>query len=153
MQLVVTEDHLTFQSFASIIAALSSLYTKCWLVQQNRLADLDKYAQTADEHFDRDAHLVIEELTYNFLGEIQIDINMSTSPLGIVEGVKMACDGLARFRRERLGSGAEMVEYAREIAGKIVDLLYPENQKTKREGIIRSLLPHILRLGGSDTSP
>jgi hypothetical protein len=55
----ILEEPLTAQNLTTIITALDSLYTKCWLIANGRFADLSTYSLTHSARFAEEANLVI----------------------------------------------------------------------------------------------
>jgi len=94
----IMEEPLTAYNLTMILSALTELYTKCWLVQQNRLADLIEYTQTHDPRFTREAGLLIHKLTHNSPAEIKLDVGIRE----IAEAIGIGIDGVvqAPLRRE-----------------------------------------------------
>ena len=94
----IMEEPLTAQNLTLILSALTELYTKCWLIQQDRLADLIEYAETHDPRFTQEAGLLIHKLTHNSPAEIKFDIGIRE----IAEAIGIGIDGMiqAPLRRE-----------------------------------------------------
>ena len=71
----IIEEPLIPHNIASILTAISELYTKYWLVANIRYADLIEYMQTHDPRFAKEAGATIAWATYNspFNFGIQLD--------------------------------------------------------------------------------
>jgi len=61
----ISETPLTVYNLATILTALTELYTKYWLVAKGRYAELIEYTQTRDSRFAREAGATIAWATYN----------------------------------------------------------------------------------------
>ncbi len=72
----VNENPLTASNLAIILPALTSLYTKCWLIMHERFADLIEYTYTHNPRFEKEAPLIISRLTYNSPLDFKLDLSL-----------------------------------------------------------------------------
>lgn len=82
----ILEESLTAQNLSTIIAAITDLHTRCWLIEQKRFTDLMDYAQTRDPRFVKEANLLVGIMTHN--SPALIDFIMS--PVGIAGAATIA---------------------------------------------------------------
>lgn len=90
----ILEEPLTLSTLNMAFTALTELSTKCWLVAQNRFADLQQYAQTHDKRFVRETGVIIGNVSHN--SPFNIDINLSAS--NVAEAVITTVDGIVQSR-------------------------------------------------------
>lgn len=65
LHFLITQEPLSARNFTLTLSALTELHTKCWLIQEGRIADLIEYTQTGNPQFEEQAGLIIAKLTYN----------------------------------------------------------------------------------------
>jgi hypothetical protein len=112
----ITEEPLTAQNLITIVSAFTELHTKCWLIQQNRFADLMDYAQTRDMRFSKEAGLSIAQMAHNSPALIDFVVS-SASIAGVATlalALKTAIDAIVqtplRFRATQLQNQKEVLE-------------------------------------------
>lgn len=114
LRIAISEEPLTAQNLLAIIAAITDLHTRCWVVQQKQFADLMDYSQTRDPRFLKKANLRIGMMTHNSPAIIDFLINSSGSVTGaavLAFALKNAIDAVAqtplRFRATKLKNERE----------------------------------------------
>jgi hypothetical protein len=195
----IIEEPLTARNFATVVAALTELHTKYWLIQRGRLPDVIRYAQTYDMDLDREANLTIVHVSHNS----PLDLNLKVViPVGkaLEETVDAIAQARHRIRRAELENRAreldieqkeqelqstvadteqarqiqmqrELLElkkeelalqlqslelenrrmnYALELADKVVERLYPGADIRTKAMLAQTLLPQLLLLGSSN---
>lgn len=65
IQLRILEEPLTADNLSAILSTFTDLYTKCWLIQQVRFADLMDYTQTHQPRYAQEANLRVTRLSYS----------------------------------------------------------------------------------------
>jgi len=86
------EEPLTAQIFTTLMTTLTELHTKCWLIKQDRLADLIEYTQTGNIHFAEEANLIIVKLAHNSPAEIKLNVGAKE----VAEALKEGIDAIAQ---------------------------------------------------------
>lgn len=149
LRIRITEDPLTAHNLTMIIASLTELNTKCWLIARRRFDDLTDYSQTHNIRYVEEANLVINKLSYNSPAEIEltqgkssdtksksdlpinVDVKVEATPQAVMEALGKAIDGVVqsplRFKEKQL-----------EIQAKIQDLKQAE-QKAAQDSQIALL--------------
>jgi len=88
----VKEKPLTAQNFTALMSALTELHAKCWLIKQERFADLIEYAEINNARFLEEANLIIVKLKHNSPVEIKLDAGVKD----IAEALKNGIDAVAQ---------------------------------------------------------
>src|SRR5712691_7131085 len=65
LRIRIFEKPLTAQNLSAIIAAITDLHARCWLIQQKQFTDLMDYAQTRDPRFLKEANLQVGVMIHN----------------------------------------------------------------------------------------
>ncbi len=82
LRLQILQEPLTAHNLSAIIAAITDLYTRCWLIQQKRFSDLMDYSQTREPRFVREANLQVGIMSHNSPTIVDLLLNAG----GIVGG-------------------------------------------------------------------
>jgi hypothetical protein len=75
LRIQITSEPLTARDLSIVIPAITNLYTRCWLIQQNRFADLIDYVQTRDSRFSKEADLQVGLIAHNSPATIDFIVN------------------------------------------------------------------------------
>jgi transcriptional regulator with XRE-family HTH domain len=169
LQVSIVQFELTAQDFSSIISALAKLQTQFLLIEQGRIADLSKYTYT-QEHSIVDADLIITGLSYNspalitFLTDPR---NITTAITGVVtlavalqKVVEAVAEAQKKLKKEKLEIEREdldiqerklelkqkQLQYAIEVANKVVEDFYPNSDPQTKATIKQDLLPNFSEL-------
>jgi uncharacterized protein YjbI with pentapeptide repeats len=114
----VIEEPLTPHNLISVISAITTLSTKCWLIANKRLADLIEYTQTNDIRFVEEAQLTITKIRHNSPLDASFKIDLSAS--NIAEAITTTIDGVTQIknRLEKVElenkAKAQAIEHARQ---------------------------------------
>lgn len=202
----IIENPLTPHNLATILSAITDLYTKCWLIVQRRVVDLLRFEQTHDIRFIEEAHLSISKITYN--SPLNIDCKVDASPQGLMIALTTGIDAISQaphrvesivldnkmkelsYKVKELEAQSELadkeqarqlaaekaelekqaallemeqkrldvmakrlevektrIDYAFEIAGKMVNTLRPNADEETKLLLMQTLLPTLLQLG------
>ncbi len=114
IQIRITEEPLTAQNVAAIISALTEFTTKCWLIAHGRFSDLIEYSQTNNRRFDKEANLIIIQVTYNSPFEIKLSI----SPEAVAQAVKILIDAVVGAKDRKREAELKNKALAEEIERK-----------------------------------
>lgn len=132
----ITEEPLTARNLATIISALTKLYTKCWLIQQGRFDDLVEYAQTYNLQFDEEAHLGIAKISYNSPALIDFLISSASiaSATTLALALKIGIDAVAgwRERQRRVTIQNDALDQKIEQAKREADVLLDDKKQDKQ---------------------
>jgi uncharacterized protein YjbI with pentapeptide repeats len=93
------EEPLMLTHLTIVLSALTELATKCWLIAQERFADLETYTQTHDLRFVEEVPFTIERISYN--SPLDATINFSNfDPKNFAQALREGLDTflLARQR-------------------------------------------------------
>jgi len=116
LRIRIIEDPLTAHNLNMIIAAVTDLHTRCWLIEQYRLADLMNYAQTHDIRFMQEANLRIVGLSYaspaliDFLVGSASIAGTATLALALKTAIDAVVQAPLRFRATQLQNQKEALE-------------------------------------------
>lgn len=145
----IMEEPLAASHLALCLLVLDSLYTRLWLVQQGRFADLADYAQTQDSRYSQEAGLVIEHMAHNSpaLLDLLVSAGSIAGTVTLALALKTAIDAVAlaplRFRAAKIQNERAALEL--KIREKEADQQLAEQKRfSRREGAHRaenSLLP------------
>ena len=171
VRIQISEEPLNSLNLTTIISSLTELYTKIWLIQQGRFEDLIEYVQTHDDRFVKEANLVIGSLVKNSPALIDFLIGIVPGSIAsaatLALSLKIAIDAVAqaplRFQSKKLINAEKelanrekelelekkYIENKLETAKKIVDMVYPELNKTEKAKYMQVLLPQLLQLDKS----
>ena len=115
----ILEEPLTSHSLSTIIAVITDLYTRCWLIQQKRFADLMDYTQSRDPRFVREANLQVGAMSHNSPAIVDLLLNAGAIAGGattLVFTLTKAIDAVAqtplRSEAMKLKNQREMQEQA-----------------------------------------
>jgi hypothetical protein len=127
IRILVLEEPLTAQNLATIITALTELYTKCWLIAKGRFADLSTYTLTHSARFAEEANLIINDIIHNS----PFSFDLSLNPESVAKAVQIAIDSvsLAGVRKQE----AELEIKAKELETKLKEQEAKAAQKDKEQ--------------------
>ena len=108
----ILEEPLTTHNLALVISAFNSLHTKCWLIMQNRFADLIMYTETHDPRFENEAPLIITKLTHNSPLEMKLNISLE----GIANAFRIIIESVEKLGLTRRKTLAEIKEVEQKLA-------------------------------------
>ncbi len=95
----ITEEPLTPYNLATILMALTELYTKYWLAAKGRYADLVEFSQTRDVRFTKEAGTAIAWATYN--SPFNFGLSIDKVVPGAADGLMTVVDGLTQREAKR----------------------------------------------------
>ena len=95
----ITEEPLTPYNLATILMALTELYTKYWLAAKGRYADLVEFSQTRDVRFTKEAGTAIAWATYN--SPFNFGLSIDKVVPGAADGLMTVIDGLTQREAKR----------------------------------------------------
>jgi hypothetical protein len=108
----IIEEPLTVQNFTTIMSALTELHTKCWLISQDRLAELIEYTQTHNVRFAEEAGLVITKMRHHSPAEVTLG---NLDPDKLSKALVTAIDGVAQAKQRLKKIELENQEKAEQI--------------------------------------
>ncbi len=172
LRLRIQEESLTIQHLSATLDAFKSLYTKMWLLQQERFDDFVRYTEHRDRRFEEEANLLISELKYNSPLNIKFPL---PNPKSLVEALQMLVDIIPHsklrkqgveeeiyskkldnqlkeevVKKERLNNADHMLETMQRAAA-MVEKLSPGLDKERKDIAVQSLMKDILQLAGDQT--
>jgi hypothetical protein len=110
------EEPLRASSLALSVIALTDLYTRCWLIQKERYADLVEYARTQRFDLVTEANLVLRRITHNspalldFLVSSASIAGTATLALALKTAIDAVVQAPLRFRATQLQNQREELE-------------------------------------------
>jgi hypothetical protein len=110
IQIRIKEEPLTAQNLSTIIASLTDLHTKCWLIYHRRFAELIEYTQTHDIRFSKQANLIITQLSHNSPAEIKIDAGIKDIAEALKIGIDAFIQSPLRYKAAKLENEAKALE-------------------------------------------
>jgi hypothetical protein len=165
VRIQVNEEPLTGSNLAIIISSLTELYTKCWLIQQDRFEDLIEYIQTHDTRLIEEADLIINKITKQSPALIDFLIG----PAGVAGAGALALalgkaiDSIAqiplRFKEKQLANREKelvnrekelelekkYIKYKIEAAKEILEFVKPDMNDTFRSEFAQTILTDLLK--------
>ncbi|MDQ2946549.1 MAG: pentapeptide repeat-containing protein [Acidobacteriota bacterium] len=106
-------EPLTPPTLLAVFTVVSEIATKCWLIAQERFADLIQYAQTHDVRFVEETKLQFTRITYNSPFDASFKIDLSAS--NVAEGIVTAIDGVTQAKQRLRKAELENAAKAQEI--------------------------------------
>jgi hypothetical protein len=169
VRIQINEEPLTALNLATIISSLTELYTKCWLIQQDRFGDLAEYIQTYDPRFIEEANLVINKLTKQSPALIDLLIGPASiaSAGTLALALKIAIDSIIqtplRFKEKQEANKEKelanrdkeielekkYIEYKLDEAKKIVETVHPGIDDASKSELMQTVLLQLLKLDKS----
>jgi len=107
------ENVLTLSRLATIISSLDHLTTKLWLIEQGRLDDALRYAETLDSIFPRQANIVVTRISYN--SPLDISVKADVSAPSLAQGVTSLIDGIVQIKQRHKQLALENAKTEQEI--------------------------------------
>jgi len=133
LRIQILEEPLTAQNLATIIVATTDLHARCWLIQQNRVADLMDYVQARDPRFLKEANLKVGIMTHNSPALIDFIMGpagiagVATLAFALKKGIDAVIQTPLRFRAMRLINDREVLN--QQIAAQQAEARNKENEQ------------------------
>ncbi len=155
----VDEEPLRLQNLSHTLSNLVELYTKFYLIQQNRLQDFITYIETKERQFEDEVSMNITAVTFNSPINFKVDI----SPKGLAEAVQTFMDALL-LRKHRVRSAEldnqkkelevekqrlENTSFAWDLAYKTIERLCPNADENTKLTFIKGVFSNISVLEAS----
>ncbi|HYT45563.1 MAG TPA: CRISPR-associated ring nuclease [Methylomirabilota bacterium] len=146
----IVEDPLTMQNLTTIISALTELHTKCWLLQEGRIADLTEYSQKGNPQFDKEAALIITKLTHNSPTWFDL-ISYVLSASGGIAVMKLLIDAVIqaplRYKEKEADVVNKRTVYLINEIGKVLEIVEKYSDSETKAEVVRNFLPTLTELG------
>jgi hypothetical protein len=116
LHLRILEEPLLLTHVTFILSALTDLAVKCWLIAQERYAEVITYSQTHDPRIAEEAPLVITDLSYG-----SFDANISfpnLDPKNLADALRTGLDTFLlageRLKQQRLATETKAAQLQQE---------------------------------------